>query len=97
MSAWNDGPGNKRDRLRFAALPEEQRQVANARAAQFYDGSRTIARCWTLALDEAEHRCGDPLRCSTCLARRAAKATARRTSARRAGAKRKRAPKDDDA
>jgi hypothetical protein len=44
-------PGNRRDRERFAALTEWEQDVVRATAARLYDGTRTVARCWSLALD----------------------------------------------
>jgi hypothetical protein len=48
---WTDGPGNKRDRARFAALNSSTQIAVNQRARLLYDGSRTVARCWSEALD----------------------------------------------
>lgn len=54
-----DGPGrsrqptNRRDRERFAGLSDAQRNAVATQAAHLYDGSRTLARCWTEALDAA--------------------------------------------
>ena len=50
------GPGNIRDRARFEALSQTDRRWTSDRAAQYYNGSRTIAWCWKRALDE----CLDP-------------------------------------
>lgn len=50
------GPGNKRDRARLAALNDADQQVANYTAEKLYDGTRTVARCWKLALDEQDER-----------------------------------------
>jgi hypothetical protein len=48
------GPGNKRDRERFANLDPTLQVLAGEIAFRLYDGTRTVARCWSLALDEAE-------------------------------------------
>ena len=54
-----DGPGgsrqpcNRRDRERFAKLGSAQRDAVARHAARLYDGSRTLTRCWTEALDTA--------------------------------------------
>jgi hypothetical protein len=59
LDAIGDGPGNKRDRERFAALADDDARVAiRVRAAALYDGSRTVARCWKDALDE-QHAIAD--------------------------------------
>ena len=48
---WFTFPGNLKDRERFYNRTEwAQERVRNA-AFRLYDGTRTIARCWTLALD----------------------------------------------
>jgi hypothetical protein len=49
------GPGNKRDRARFAALTDDRKAAVSRQAETLYDGSRTVARCWVEALD-AEQR-----------------------------------------
>lgn len=56
MPEWwrNDRPGNKRDRARYAALDESQRATAHEHSWSLYDGTRTISRCWTEALDAIE-------------------------------------------
>lgn len=47
-------PGNRRDRERFAELnPWAQDRVCRI-AFKLYDGTRTVARCWTLALEAVE-------------------------------------------
>lgn len=47
-------PGNKRDRARFDALPEWEQDVARGVAGRLYDGTRTLAACWKLALEAVE-------------------------------------------
>jgi hypothetical protein len=51
---WNGGPGNKRDRQRYARLTPGRQTAASRLAGQLYDGSRTVARCWTEALTAIE-------------------------------------------
>jgi hypothetical protein len=43
--------GNKRDRARLAALNDADQRIASYTAEKLYDGTRTVARCWSLALD----------------------------------------------
>ena len=50
----NMTPGNARDRARFDALTPDQQEVVRANAADLYDGTRTVARCWTEALEATE-------------------------------------------
>lgn len=47
-------PTNKRDRERFAALSPWGQDVARSVVGRMYDGTRTVAQCWKLALDAAE-------------------------------------------
>jgi len=54
FAGGNAQPGNKRDRERFANLtPWAQARVGSV-ANRLYDGTRTVARCWSLALDAEE-------------------------------------------
>ncbi|MEV4972011.1 hypothetical protein [Streptomyces scopuliridis] len=46
-------PCNRRDRERFSQLTASQRDAVATHAATLYNGTRTITRCWTEALDEA--------------------------------------------
>jgi len=43
-------PTNARDRRRFAALSAGQRGAAQDLVEDLYDGTRTVAACWTRAL-----------------------------------------------
>lgn len=45
-------PTNKRDRARFAALTAEQQEQVSTRSDELYDGTRTVAKAFTTALDE---------------------------------------------
>lgn len=44
------GPTNAKDRALFATLDEAEQRAAAANAAALYDGTRTVAACWKLAL-----------------------------------------------
>lgn len=44
-------PGNKRDRERFASITPWAQTRVRKMAGRLYDGTRTVARCWALALD----------------------------------------------
>ena len=44
-------PCNRRDRGRYAVLSSAQRKQVAAHATELYDGTRTLTRCWTEALD----------------------------------------------
>ncbi|MFG2408703.1 hypothetical protein ACGFR8_31050 [Streptomyces brevispora] len=54
-------PSTKRQ-ARFFALPTVRRDAVAHKAAYLYDGTRTVAACWTVALewDEGEHPGPDP-------------------------------------
>lgn len=57
-SIWDristDAPGNKRDRERYAALTEWEQAVALKIVDRLYDGTRTRALCWKIALEVVE-------------------------------------------
>jgi hypothetical protein len=48
------GPTNQRDRDRFANFDAERQQTAADIAFRLYDGTRTVATCWKLALAQVE-------------------------------------------
>ena len=54
MNSTFTAPGNRRDRDRFDALTPWGQEVARGVVARMYDGTRTVARCWSLALDATE-------------------------------------------
>jgi hypothetical protein len=47
-------PGNRADLATFNSLWDEARQYVITRANELYDGTRTAARCWKLALMEVD-------------------------------------------
>jgi len=51
MKLWNGGPGNRKDRERVSRLSPERADEASAIAEVLYDGTRTVAACWSQALD----------------------------------------------
>jgi len=48
------GPGNKRDRERLGRLTAIQQDNASRTARELYDGTRTVARCWSEAIEREE-------------------------------------------
>lgn len=49
-------PGNKKDRARWSQIPEEHKQTVGEHAENLYDGSRTVARAWSEALDHYDNQ-----------------------------------------
>lgn len=47
-------PTNKKDIARFERLSPQQKREVMARASELYDGTRTVARCWKIALANIE-------------------------------------------
>lgn len=49
---YHTEPGLSDDRYWFGGCSEQLKAQIRQRVSELYDGSRTIARCWRIALDE---------------------------------------------